>query len=52
MIPPNIYVTSLSSKLDREYICSRKGLGCPSGYDAGLTNQTSLVRFSSPLNFS
>jgi len=24
----------------------------PSGYDAGLTNQTSLVRFPSPLNFS
>jgi len=22
-----------------------KGPGCPSGYDAGLTNQTSLVRF-------
>jgi len=26
--------------------------GCPSGYDAGLTNQTSLVWFPSPLNFS
>jgi len=22
-----------------------KGPGCPSGYDAGLTNQTPLVRF-------
>jgi len=28
-----------------------EGPGCPSGYDAGLTNQTSLVRFPSPLNF-
>jgi len=28
------------------------GLDCPSGYDAGLTNQTSLVRLPSPLNFS
>jgi len=28
------------------------GPGCPSGYDAGLTNQTSLVRFPSPLNVS
>jgi len=27
-------------------------LGCPSGYDAGPTNQTSSVRFPSPLNFS
>jgi len=25
--------------------------GCPSGDDAGLTNQTSLVRFPSPLKF-
>jgi len=31
---------------------SIKGPGCPSGYDAGLTNQTSLVRFPSPLKFS
>jgi len=29
-----------------------KGPSCPSGYDAGLTNQTSLVPFPSPLNFS
>jgi len=29
-----------------------KGPRCPSGYDAGLTNKTSLVRFPSPLNFS
>jgi len=29
-----------------------KGPGCPSGYDAGLTNHTSLVRFLSPLNSS
>jgi len=29
-----------------------EGLGCPSGYDAGLKNQASLVRFPSPLNFS
>jgi len=33
-------------------IYAEKGLGCPSGYVAGLTNQTSLVRFPSPLNFS
>jgi len=26
--------------------------GCPNGYDACLTNQTSLVRLPSPLNFS
>jgi len=31
--------------------CS-EGPGCSSGNDAGLTNQTSLVRFPSPLNFS
>jgi len=31
----------------------KRGLhGCQSGYDACLTNQTSLVRFPSPLNFS
>jgi len=29
-----------------------KGPDCPCGYDAGLTNQTSLDRFPSPLNFS
>jgi len=27
-------------------------IGCPSGYDASLTNKTSLVRFPSPLNVS
>jgi len=33
---------------------SAKGPGCPSDYDAGLTNQTStsLVRLPSLLNFS
>jgi len=35
-----------------ESLAKLKGPGCPSGYDAGLTNQTSLVRFPSPLNFS
>jgi len=29
-----------------------EGPGCPSGYEAGPTNQTTLVRFPSPLNFS
>jgi len=29
-----------------------KGPVCPSGYEAGLTNQTSLLRFPSPLSFS
>jgi len=28
-----------------------EGPSCPSGYDAVLTNQTSLVRFPSPLTF-
>jgi len=31
---------------------TKEGPGCPSVYDAGLTNQTSFVRFPSPLNFS
>jgi len=40
-------LTGLSSILDLE------GHGCPSGYYAGLTNLTSLVRFPSPKrNFS
>jgi len=30
---------------------NRKGPGCPSGYDAGITNQTPLVQFPSPLKF-
>jgi len=29
-----------------------EGPGCPSGYDAGLINKTSLVQFPSPLNVS
>jgi len=33
------------------YLLLCSGPGCPSGYDAGLTNQTSLVRFPSPLTF-
>jgi len=36
----------------RAQVRKKGGPGCPSGYDTGLTNLTSLVRFPSPLHFS
>jgi len=45
-IPPQL------RKIENTSSTYLEGPGCPSGYDAGLTNQTSLVRFPSPLIFS
>jgi len=47
---PRLSLNSLINGIHGE--SKNVGPGCPSGYDAGLTNQTLLVRFPSPLNFS
>jgi len=47
-----MFVKLALEKSDRYIFHSLEGPGCPSGCDAGLTNQMSLVRFPSPLNFS
>jgi len=44
--------TTRRKQFRKNYYEPVTGPGCPSGFDAGLTNQTSLVRSPSPLNFS
>jgi len=51
--PLTRYLYQFRTSSRNVYLClNQEGPDCASGYDAGLTNQTSLVRFPSPLNFS